>query len=116
MTQERKIGDVVFRAKRPLGPCHECDANADNAWCKELNGIGEKWRPCVQSWEIADPRPTGIEAQVCADIARLQIRGTSMPERFSGGLAKELQNAYHSALKTAIALRQAISELNKTTS
>ena len=117
MTQFRKIGDVVFRAKRPLGPCHECDASTDNALCKELNGIGEKWRPCVTSWEIANPKPTGVEAQVCEDIARLQIRGRgeSIQPASAAGLAEELQIAYHNALRTAVALRRAIEELNKNT-
>lgn len=111
MTQERKIGDVIFRAKRPLGPCHECDAHVKNDWCKTLNGIGEKWRPCATTWEIANPKPTGIEALVCDDLARLQIKGRSAPH-VSGSVRDELQTSYHLALRMAVTLRKAIADID----
>ena len=112
MTQERKIGDVIFRAKRPLGPCHECDAHVNNEWCRTLNGAGEKWRPCATTWEIANPKPTGIEALVCDDLARLQIKGRSAPPHVSGNVRDELQSSYHIALRMAVTLRKAIADID----
>jgi len=64
-----------------------------------------------------DIRPTGIEAKVCADIARRQQLGIS---KYGTTVADNplshrqwLQHAYEEALDMAVYLRRAIDEIDK---
>lgn len=64
--------------------------------------------------------PTGIEAQVCGDIARRQVfglhkYGTTVAEN-PLELRQWLQHAYEEALDQAIYLRRAMAEIDAITS
>ena len=61
--------------------------------------------------------PTGIEAQVCADIAARQKKGIAKygttVEQNPANLAQWLQHAYEECLDQAVYLRRAIEEQKK---
>ena len=107
------------------GDCQSCIAGeaaeddtpieADLALCHALCGSS----PCSKSWELAGHDPTGIEAQVCEDIARRQALGIA---KYGQTVAENplklrewLQHAYEETLDNAVYLRRAIDEIDKKT-
>lgn len=64
-------------------------------------------------------KPTGIEAVVCADIAKRQAKGIAKygvtVSKNSGDLEYWLQHAYEECLDQAIYLKRSLSELKRKT-
>ena len=98
------------------------DSNSDIVAYRVVKPEEKSMQPEKVVSEVADSKPyhwpTGIEAQVCADIASRQALGIA---KYGTTVAQNplelrawLQHAYEETLDKAVYLRRAIAEIDKT--